>query len=372
MEKKKTTIGRRILRVFLRTTAVICVLFLSGCGLAALLYQRSLNRGGYLESWDADEGRILTGLSYGEGSANKYDLYLHKSIKPESEAPLLLLVHGGAWMGGKRDDMAYACKYYGKNGCITATMDYSLISEKRPGVTIKTMLDEIAACTAALKKQLETEGYHVSGMAIGGTSAGGHLSMLYAYARGKDSAIPIAFVFEKVGPVSVTKDFWDEKTAAALIGYGAGIQVDPKKLDTPEVIEAGNGLSPLHFVGDGTPPTIFAYGGRDDLVKPVHRDALAKALEEHRIANVRIDFPNSNHALWDDPDCVEQFRKAVLDYCVKYLKLPPAENAVEAATTGEAEPAAEEAMTGKAEPAAEAKATGKAEPAEASVTPAEQ
>jgi len=353
MEKKKTTTGRRLLRILLRTTAVICILFLSGCGLAALLYQRSLDRGGYLESWDADEGRVLTGLSYGEGAANKYDLYLHKSIKPESEAPLLLLVHGGAWMGGNRSDMAYACKYYGKKGCITATMDYSLISEKRPEVTIKTMLDEIAACTAALKKQLEKEGYHVSGMAIGGTSAGGHLSMLYAYSRGKDSAIPIAFVFDKVGPVSVTKDFWDEKTAATLIAYGAGIRVDPKKLDTPEATEAANSLSPLHFIKDGTPPTIFAYGGKDDLVKPVHRDALAKALEEHHIANVRIDFPNSNHALWDDPDCVEQFRKAVLEYCVTYLKLPPAEPAPEAtAASSETTPAAETAKTSETGPAA--------------------
>ena len=353
MEKKKTTIGRRLLRVLLCSAAAACITFLSGCGLAALLYQRNLNRGGYLESWDADEGRVLAGLSYGEGAANKYDLYLHKSVKPETEAPLLLLVHGGAWMSGSRSDMAYACKYYGKKGCITATMDYSLVSDKHPEVTIKTMLDEIAACTAALKKQLETEGYHVSGMAIGGTSAGGHLSMLYAYSRGKDSAIPIAFVFDKVGPVSVTKGFWDEKTAAALIAYGAGIQVDPKKLDTPEAVEAANSLSPLHFIKDGTPPTIFAYGGRDDLVKPVHRDALAKALEEHHIPNVRIDFPNSNHALWDDPDCVEQFRKAVLEYCVTYLKLPPAKTDVEATTSettsvAEAEKAATETATGTA------------------------
>ena len=368
MEKKQISLGRRILRIFLRATAILCIVLLSGCGLAALWYQRSLNRGGYLESWDSDDGRVLTGLSYGEGAANKYDLYLHKNIKPDSEAPLLLLVHGGAWMGGSRSDMAYACKYYGKKGCITATMDYSLVSEKHPEVTIKTMLDEIAACTAALKKQLEKEGYRVSGMAIGGTSAGGHLSMLYAYSRGKESAIPIAFVFEKVGPVSVTKDFWDEKTAAALIGYGAGVQVDPKKLDTPEVIEAANSLSPLHFIKDDTPPTILAYGGRDNLVKTVHRDRLIKALEEHHIPNVRIDFPNSDHALWNDPDCVEQFRKAVLEYCEKYLKLPPATNA-EAATATEAEEAA------APEAASETEATTQTEAAtgsEASAAPVEK
>lgn len=324
MEKKRIPLGKRILRAFLWGIAIICVLLVSGCGLTALLLHRSLDRGGYLVSWDDSEGRVLTGLSYGEGEANKYDLYLHKSIKPESEAPLLLLIHGGAWMGGSRSDMAYACKYYGRKGCITATMEYSLISDNNPNVTIRTMTDEIAACTAALKKKLETEGYRVSGLAVGGTSAGGHLAMLFAYSRGRDSAIPIAFVFEKVGPVSVGRGFWDAKTAAALIGYGARVKVDPEHLDAPETLEAANSLSPLHFIGDGTPPTIFAYGGKDDLVRPVHRDELAKALEAHHIPNVRIDFPNSNHALWSDPDSTERFREAVLDYCTKYLKLPAA------------------------------------------------
>ena len=224
MEKKKTTIGRRLLRVLLCSAAAACITFLSGCGLAALLYQRNLNRGGYLESWDADEGRVLTGLSYGEGAANKYDLYLHKSVKPETEAPLLLMVHGGAWMSGSRSDMAYACTYYGKKGCITATLDYSLISDDHPEITIKTMLDEITACTAALKKQLEKEGYHVSGMAIGGTSAGGHLSLLYAYSRAADSAIPLAFVFEKVGPVAFSKEVWGAKNAASMLSLGTGKQ----------------------------------------------------------------------------------------------------------------------------------------------------
>ena len=356
MEKKKISLGKRILGAFLLGIAISCILLISGCGLAALWYQRSLSRGGYLESWAAEEGRVLTGLSYGEGAANKYDLYLHKSIKPESEVPLLLLVHGGSWMYGSRSDMAYACKYYGKNGCITATMDYSLISENNPKVTIKTMLDEIAACTAALKKQLEKEGYHVSGMAIGGTSAGGHLAMLYAYSRGADSAIPVAFVFEKVGPVAISKELWGARNAASMISLGTGKQISANQLDTPEGIEAANSLSPLHFIGDNTPPTIFAYGGKDNLVKSIHRDELAKALEEHHVPSVRIDFPNSDHALWNDPDCVEKFREAVLDYCRQYLKLSPAspaeaENAVEATAAMEAESTTEENKPAEAAPA---------------------
>jgi len=321
VQKGKKSLGKTILRIFYRTVIVVCVFCVSGCALGALWYRRALERGGYTESWDEAEGRVLSGLSYGKSEANRYDLYLHKSIDPEKAAPLLLLVHGGAWIEGSRGDMAYACKYYGKNGCITATMDYSLVSEDHPEVTIGTMLDEITACTVALKKKLEEEGYHVSGMAIGGISAGGHLSLLYAYSRAADSAIPLAFVFEKVGPVSFRKEFWGAKIAAMLVGGGTGKPISPEELDTPEAKEAADSLSPLHFIGAGSTPTIFAYGGKDDLVKPIHRDELAKALEENHIPNIRIDFPNSNHAMWDDQDCMERFREAVLEYCRQYLKL---------------------------------------------------
>ena len=332
MKKQSSSFGRRVLRVFTWTLVAVFVLIVSGCGIAAALYQRSLTRGGYVESWDKDDGRILTG-SYGEGATNRYDLYLHKSINPKVETPLLLFVHGGSWMGGKRDDMAYACKYYGKKGCITATMDYSLISDNHPEITIKTMLDEITACTAALKKQLESEGYHVSGMAIGGTSAGGHLSLLYAYSRASESAIPLAFVFEKVGPVAFSKEVWGTNYAAAMLSLGTGKKFTTKQLDTPEAVKAANSLSPLHFISSKSVPTIFAYGGRDTLVKPVHRDELVKALEENHVPNIRIDFPNSDHIMWNDPDCTEQFREAVLKYCSQYLKLtheqPTGENAPE-------------------------------------------
>ena len=311
--------GRKVRRTLICILTVVNLILLAGCSISNLVIQKNLKQGGYLESWSEEDGRVLSGLSYGKEKTNKYDLYLPKNIDPGKDAPLLLLIHGGSWTEGSRGDIAYACKYYSKNGCITATMDYSLVSEKND-VTVKTMLDEITVCIAALKKELEKEGYHAPKLAVGGISAGGHLAMLYAYSRASESAIPIAFVFEKVGPVSFHKEFWGADISALLIGYGARIPVDPKKLDAPEAVAAADSLSPLHFVGPESPPTIFAYGGKDTLVRTIHRDELAKALEQHHVPNIRVDFPHSNHAMWDDPDCTEAFRKAVLQYCETYMK----------------------------------------------------
>lgn len=311
--------GRKIRRILICTLTAVNLVLCAACSISGLVLQKSLKQGGYMESWSKDDGRVLTGLSYGKDNANKYDLYLPKDLAPGKDAPLLLLIHGGSWTEGKRGDIAYACKYYAKNGCITATMDYSLVSEKND-VTVKTMLDEITACIAAIQKRLKKEGCQASGLAVGGMSAGGHLALLYAYSRASESSIPVAFVFEKVGPVSFHKEFWGADISALLIGYGARIPVDPKKLDAPETVAAADSLSPLHFVTSKSPPTIFAYGGKDDLVKPVHRDELAKALERNQVPNIRVDFPHSNHAMWDDPDCTEAFRKAVLQYCETYMK----------------------------------------------------
>lgn len=317
--------GRKVRRTLICILTVVNLILLAGCSISNLVIQKNLKQGGYLESWSEEDGRVLSGLSYGKEKTNKYDLYLPKNIDPRKDAPLLLLIHGGSWTEGSRGDIAYACKYYSKNGCITATMDYSLVSEKND-VTVKTMLDEITVCIAALKKELEKEGYHAPKLAVGGISAGGHLAMLYAYSRASESAIPIAFVFEKVGPVSFHKEFWGADISALLIGYGARIPVDPKKLDAPEAVAAADSLSPLHFVGPESPPTIFAYGGKDTLVRTIHRDELAKALEQHHVPNIRVDFPKSNHMLWDDPNCTATFRMAVLQYCGEFMKQAPADS----------------------------------------------
>ena len=63
----------------------------------------------------------------------------------------------------------------------------------------------------------------------------------------------------------------------------------------------------------------FAYGGKDNLVKRHHRDALANALKENGVPHVEVDFPNSHHGMWSDPDKTDEFRKAVLLYCNAYM-----------------------------------------------------
>ena len=181
------------------------------------------------------------------------------------------------------------------------------------------MLDEITECISAIKKELAQRGCKTSKIAIGGVSAGGHLAMLYSYSRAAQSPIPIAFVFEKVGPSDFSEKAWGAQTSAALVSGGSGKKVAAADLGLPESQKLVASLSPVSFITKGSVPTIFAYGGKDDLVKYCHRKILAEALEANGVPHIGIDFPNSHHAMWDDPDKTNEFRKAVLLYCKKYM-----------------------------------------------------
>lgn len=320
---KRKVIMRKRRKIFLIMCVLlvlaVAVFLLKGCITSAQAFWQSLQNGGYIVDWSDEDGRVIEGLVYDNGKNLKYDLYLPKNIGKEKPVPLMLFIHGGSWTGGRRQDISYACKYYAKHGCVTATLDYSLVSKKHPKVTIYTMLDEITKCIGTIKNKLAEEGFQTSKIALAGVSAGGHLALLYAYSRAEDSPIPIAFVFEKVGPTDLGEKGFGAEMAVGLVLYGTGHQIKVEDLNKPEGKHLVNSISPAACVTEKSVPTIFAYGGKDDLVKRCHRDILADALEKNGVPHIEVDFPNSHHGMWSDPNKTEEFRKAVLSYCDNYM-----------------------------------------------------
>ena len=100
--------------------------------------------------------------------------------------------------------MEYLAKRYAKQGYITATMSYTLLIENFTDYNIFKIMDEITACIQNIKEQLISR--HFDGdkleLALGGTSAGGHIALLYTYSI-TNSPIPIKFLIDIVGPVSI-------------------------------------------------------------------------------------------------------------------------------------------------------------------------
>ena len=152
-------------------------------------------------------GEINNGKNYPKNERNVYDLYIPSSAKEKKDKynKIILFIHGGAWVAGEKDQMELFCTTYGSLGFITATMGYTILMNNYDQANIFRMIDEITATIKSIKKELINAGFNGDKleMAISGGSAGGHLSLLYAYGFGKNSAIPIKFIINICGPVTL-------------------------------------------------------------------------------------------------------------------------------------------------------------------------
>ena len=298
------------------------VSFLAGIIVPSVKYGSSL-----AVEWNEDVGEIVTDLKFGGGEGTSYDLYIPKKLREDKDASLILFIHGGSFTGGSKIDEDMWCKYYAAQGYITATLDYSLMSEGS-SVNINTMNEEIFLCVKAIKDECLSRGYDIKQMATSGQSAGGHLAMLYAYSHGMDSPIPVKFVFQQTGPCSFHIEDWggDAVTEAeydgvisAVLGW-AGKEITKDQVADGSYLNFLNEISPVSLVNENTVPTLCAYGANDVVVPVNMKYKLFEAFEKYGVKYDFIYFENSGHGMTSDADKQAEFIEKSLEYCDKYFE----------------------------------------------------
>lgn len=181
---------------------------------------------------------------------NNYDLYIPKNLPRDQKHTVILFIHGGAWVSGFKTDVNAYIHEFAKRGYITATIKYTLLKRTMDDDTLSIFrnLDEIDACIKSIKTVLSEITFDTSKteLVLGGASSGAHLAMLYAYSRGKNSALSIKFLVDAVGPVDIKPDAWKEFINPTDSVLDAGI--DKTALETQ--IEANNTRS-LQIMGEG-------------------------------------------------------------------------------------------------------------------------
>ena len=93
-------------------------------------------------------GNVNDGFDYEKNeSVNIYDLYIPYSAskKKDKYNKIILFIHGGSWINGKKEDMEHLCKKYVKYGIITATMGFNSLQQGSTNHSIFRILDEISA-----------------------------------------------------------------------------------------------------------------------------------------------------------------------------------------------------------------------------------
>ena len=290
------------------------------------------------------------------------------------------MIHGGGWSSGEKFDAELICKAFEKYGFISTTMSHTFLNGTYKEANMFRIIDEITSAIKAIKIFLKKKGFDDNKleMVIGGTSSGGHLSMLYSYMI-KNPPIPIKFIHQRVGPVTLepkyylsTKVYNDSldniepediekaKVNGKLIPMNSYSKVMTNNFDLIsymnlaigkkyndnfyeifldigkgeinensqkyiELLNKAKYVFPVTYIDNKSIPTLCIYGGQDEYVGVAHYALLKETFYKHVNNNITLVYYKYGHHEVSIPDCEDQKIKAIkedehlLEYVQKYL-----------------------------------------------------
>lgn len=269
---------------------------------------------------------IYNDLAYGTHERQIMDLYLPK--ESDGEVGLVLFIHGGAWTAGNKDGYKDALKTACNDlGYAAAAINYRYLSED---ITLNDIADDIDMALAKIKQTGAENGININKVLLTGSSAGGHLSMFYAYSRKDTAPITPAAVVSNCGPtdlsddnyfynadLGVNSDLGSFETIANLFSYACGQSFTYETRESAK--QALLEVSPITYVDENSVPTVINHGKKDTVVPFSNATALAQKLEQYGVVYDFNIYPNSNHGLSDDKENAKIADELLYKYLETYL-----------------------------------------------------
>ena len=334
------------------------------------------------DNFNEEIGEVNNGKDYQKNERNYYDLFIpYSSLKRKNKYNgIILFIHGGAWRYGKKEHIGFLCSRYAKFGFITAAMNHTYLNKKYEGYSIFRIMDEINSCIQNIKDYLKNEGFDENKLelAIGGISSGAHLSSLFGYSI-KKCPIPIKFVINFVGPLSLDSEYWykiknddevleniepkdiedaikekkivktfdNELSVVKLMNAFIGGKYTDKEINDmienktiktnnekyKEMLKIAKYTFPVTFINNNTAPTLCEYGGKDTLVGIAQYKFLKQLSEKHGNRVVLIYMKYGGHMLdsYDTENGMNAIREMhyqILNFAKTYFTSEKEENSL--------------------------------------------
>jgi acetyl esterase/lipase len=241
--------------------------------------------------------QTLQNVSYGTDAAQKLEIYLPAGRTTES-TKLIIMVHGGAWFEGDKNDFAPYVPILKQRlpGYAIANINYRLASPA--GNFFPTQENDMKAAVDFLLQK--TNDYAISQkIALLGASAGAHMALLQAY---KYASPKIKAVISYFGPTDMPALY-----NSASVNTKAGLQL--LLGGTPATSPTYQQSSPVNFVDAQDPPTIIFHGDADPIVNVSQSTLLRDKLQATGITNQLTVYPGLGHDVWPSAIMNETFTK---------------------------------------------------------------
>jgi acetyl esterase/lipase len=227
-------------------------------------------------------------VSYGKNQYQNFDIYYpENSYRKPSE--VVILLHGGGWTFGEKWFLQPSVNELlkARKNLTIVNINYRLIPEDRTKNLYEHQIADIDSCVNFLRRNMARYNIRDDKFAILGASAGGHLSLSYAYTLGK-SKIHTVIGMSAITELSsarelITPDLWGN--IKSLTGYTEGSS-------NTEILAK---CSPVYLASVESPRTILLYGLKDDAVTLRQQTLLRERLLALRVPNTLYAYDDQTH-----------------------------------------------------------------------------
>jgi acetyl esterase/lipase len=249
-----------------------------------------------------------------DGRTLRVDVYRRQDHP--TGAPVLLQVHGGAWVMGRKDDQGLPLMHLlARRGWVCFAVEYRL----SPKATYPDHLVDVKEALAWVRAHAAEYGGDADRIVITGGSAGGHLASLAALTPGfeqpgfedADTAVAGCVAFYGV------YDFTDR------LGHWKGRGLDRLLVQRvmKDTIDAARDVydtaSPMSRITADAPPFLLVHGTADTLVPVVEAREMARLLKATSGQAVTLlEVPHAQHAFESLPSLRT---RAVLEHVVRFV-----------------------------------------------------
>lgn len=237
-------------------------------------------------AWVGNKGdRKHFNIPYGSHPRQVMDVYLPKDL--DAAKPKVVLVHGGAWVIGRKEHLGNIQRFLHQKGFETMSLNYRLL-KLRDTLTYKSQLQDLAAAISAFQDFNKKENIPSAPLILLGESAGGQLALLYGY---RHPAV-VSGLISLSGPTDFYSDAFRKSRYYGLAHRTFQLVVGQSYTD--EKNREFEDASPLSAVS--AVPTLHFQGDRDFLVNVQQGRALDSVLTAKNVPHRFVLMKGRGHA----------------------------------------------------------------------------
>ena len=247
----------------------------------------------------SNQYRVVPNVVYHVASNHENRLDVYRPANPSGPTPVLMMIHGGGWVGGTKEAQVLRSLPYLEMGWAVVNVTYRLVQVSRAPAAVED-------CLCALQwiaRNAERYNFDTSRIVTSGNSAGGHLALTTgmvppATGLGRECvsgsfsgppAIPsvdVAAIINWYGITDVADLVEGPNTKGYAVQWLGGL---------PNWAEIAKLASPLTYVRRELPPILSIHGDADPIVPYEHAVRLHAALDDVGVPNELHTVPGGSH-----------------------------------------------------------------------------